>query len=168
MFGAIIGDLAGSIYEFEQIKSVHSVDINNLIEKESFFSDDTILTIAILDAILSKEDYGDKLKEYGRKYEKYKPNYKPYFATTFSPGFSKWVNGDYIGTSSGNGAMMRVGPVGYLFNSEKDVLENARLATIPSHNDETAIKYAQTVALIIFYAIIKARRKIKCLQIFYV
>ena len=105
----------------------------------------------MLDAILSKKDYGEKLKEYGKKYEQYKPNHKPYFATTFSPGFSKWVNGDYIGTSSGNGAMMRIGPVGYLFDSEKDVLENARLATIPSHNDEVAIKCAQTVALIIFY-----------------
>ena len=151
MFGAVIGDLAGSIYEYDQIKIAHEVSINNIIEEDAFFSDDTILTIAILDAILSKKDYGEKLKEYGKKYETYLPNHKPYFKTTFSPGFTKWVNGDYVGESQGNGAMMRVSPVGYLFDNEKDVLENARLATIPSHNDEVSIKYAQTVALIIYY-----------------
>ena len=64
MLGAIIGDLAGSIYEFEQIKNTHPVIVDNIIENDSFYSDDTILTIAILDAIISKEDYGQKLKEY--------------------------------------------------------------------------------------------------------
>lgn len=151
MLGAIIGDLAGSIYEFDQIKNAHGVDIKSVIEKDAFFSDDTILTIAILDAILSKKDYGDKLREYGKKYETYLPNHEPYFKTTFSPGFTKWVNSENVGTSQGNGAMMRVSPVGYLFDTEEEVLENARLATIPSHNDETAIKCAQIVALIIFY-----------------
>ena len=151
MLGAIIGDLAGSIYEFDQIKNTHPVIIDNIIEKNAFFSDDTILTVAILDAIVSKIDYGQKLKEYGKKYEKYMPDSKPYFATIFSPGFSKWVNGDYVGNSMGNGAMMRVSSVGYLFNSEEDVLENAKLATIPSHNDEFAIHCAQIVSLIIFY-----------------
>ena len=51
----------------------------------------------------------------------------------------------------GNGAMMRVSPVGYLFNSEEEILENAKLATIPSHNDEYAVRCAQIVSLIIFY-----------------
>lgn len=151
MFGAIIGDLAGSIYEFEQIQQTHTINVNNIIEKDAFFSDDTILTIAILDAILSKQEYEYKLKEYGKKYEGYIPNHEPYFSTIFSPGFTKWLNGNYVGTSKGNGAMMRVSPIGYLFNSEKEVLENARLATIPSHNDEYAIRCAQTVAIIIFY-----------------
>ena len=51
MWGAIIGDLAGSIYEYEQIKNVKSVKNTEIIPNDSFFSDDTILTIAILDAI---------------------------------------------------------------------------------------------------------------------
>ena len=51
MLGAIVGDLAESIYEFEQIKHTHPVIIDNIIEKDSFFSDDTILTIAILDVL---------------------------------------------------------------------------------------------------------------------
>ena len=151
MLGAIIGDLAGSIYEYDQIKKVHQIKVENIIEDNAFFSDDSILTIAILDAILSNKNYESKLKEYGKKYETYLPEYKPYFNTVFSPGFSKWVNGDYIGNSMGNGAMMRISPVGYLFDTKEEVLENARLATIPSHNDEISIKSAQTIALIIYY-----------------
>ena len=46
---------------------------------------------------------------------------------------------------------MRISPVGYLFNSEDDVIENARLATIPSHNSKEAIESATIVALMIFY-----------------
>ena len=55
MLGAIIGDLAGSVYEFEQVKNCHPVNVNNIIEDNSFFSDDTILTMAILDAILNNK-----------------------------------------------------------------------------------------------------------------
>ena len=57
MYGAIVGDLAGSIYEFDQLKKVHRVQMNNLIEDNAFYSDDTILTIGILDAILNNKDY---------------------------------------------------------------------------------------------------------------
>ena len=51
MWGAIIGDLAGSIYEYEQEKEIKEIKNEEIIKKYSFFSDDTILTIAILDAI---------------------------------------------------------------------------------------------------------------------
>lgn len=47
---------------------------------------------------------------------------------------------------------MRVSPVGYMFDSEKEVRENSRLATVPSHNSEEAIRNAETIALIIYYA----------------
>ena len=57
MLGAIIGDLAGSIYEFEQFKNCHPIKVNNIIEDISFFSDDTILTVAIADAILNNVEY---------------------------------------------------------------------------------------------------------------
>ncbi len=48
MYGAIIGDLAGSIYEFEQTKHLIPIKINKIIEENSFYSDDTILTITII------------------------------------------------------------------------------------------------------------------------
>lgn len=152
MWGAIIGDIAGSIYEFGQIKEVNRVDCSVLIPEKGFFSDDTILTVAIADAINNNRDYEKYLREYGKRYHNYKPDFKPYFSTSFSPGFIKWVNGNNEGTSIGNGAMMRVSPVGYMFDSEKEVMDNARLATIPSHNSEEAVKCSQLVALIIYYA----------------
>ncbi len=152
MYGAIIGDLAGSIYEYSQIKSVQKVECKNLIEKNSFYSDDTILTIAILDAIINKKDYETCLKEYIRKYENYKPNFKPYFSSPFSPRLTKWANGKIKGDSNGNGAMMRISPIGYLYDTEEEVIKNTFLATIPSHNSIEAIKNATFVSLIIFYA----------------
>ena len=152
MLGNIIGDLAGSIYEYEQINNCHSVYVKNIIEDNAFFSDDTILTIAIADAILSKSSYETKLKEYALKFDNKLPNVKPYFKTMFSPNFAKWAASNEVGESHGNGAMMRVAPVGFLFNTEEEVKENARLATIPSHNNAFAIESAQTIALIIYYA----------------
>jgi len=152
MWGAIIGDLAGSIYEFEQINKIKSINTNQIIPDKGFFSDDTILTIAIAESIQTDKDYEKHLKKYGKLYEDYKPNHKPYFKTSFSPGFIKWCNSNEIGSSIGNGAMMRISPVGFLFDNEKEVKENARLATIPSHNSKEAIVYSTLVALIIFYA----------------
>lgn len=151
MYGAIIGDLAGSIYEFEQIKSIKNIRINNIVEENSFYSDDTILTIAIADAILNGKDYERYLKYYVKKYSSYKPNFEPYFKTSFSPGLIKWANNELVGNSRGNGAMMRISSIGFMFNSEKEVIENAKLATIPSHNSEEAINAATKIALIIFY-----------------
>lgn len=152
MLGAIIGDLAGSIYEFDQVKNCHTIKINNIIEDNSFFSDDTILTIAIADAILNNEDYEIKLKEYTITYENKITTDIPYFKTMFSPNFINWAKSDYQGESTGNGAMMRISPVGFLFNTEEDVIKNSYLATIPSHNSTEAVEAAKIISLIIFYA----------------
>ena len=152
MFGAIIGDIAGSVYEYSQIKKVSPVEVKDIIPANGFYSDDTILTMAVADAILSGKDYGESLRDWSNRYANYKPEHTPYFETSFSPGFMKWAKDKYIGTSSGNGAMMRVSPVGYLFDTIEEVEENARLATIPSHNTESAVNSATTIAKIIFYA----------------
>ena len=151
MYGAIIGDLSGSIYEYDQINNIKSIQMNNIIEKNSFYSDDTILTIAILDAILNNKDYDYYLRKYVQEHKEYKPNFSPYFKTSFSPNLIKWSKSNTVGTSHGHGAMMRISPVGYMFDSEKEVIENAKLATIPSHNSKEAIDSATTVALIIYY-----------------
>lgn len=151
MYGAIYGDLAGSIYEFSQLKKIQSINPENLITEQSFYSDDTILTIAILDAILNDKDYDSYLRKYIDKYKNYKPNYKPYFKSSFSPNLINWSTSNTIGTSHGNGAMMRISPVGYMFDKEDEVIRNAISATIPSHNSKESIDGATTVALIIFY-----------------
>lgn len=151
MYGAIIGDLAGSIYEYGQIKNISEVKINKLIEDNSFFSDDSILTIAILDAILNKGDYSSYIREYINKYSDYKPDFSPYFKSPFSPGMMKWARKDSATKSCGNGAMMRISPVGYMFDTESDVISNAYLATIPTHDSYEAIYSARVIALMIFY-----------------
>lgn len=152
MLGAIIGDLAGSIYEFDQIKQVKPIKMQHLIEENAFFSDDTILTVAVADALLSGKDFETKIKEYAQKYHSYAPDFKPYFKTPFSPNFMTWANGNESGTSAGNGAMMRVSPIGFWFETEEDVKKYARLATECSHCCEEAIKCAEIVAIIIFFA----------------
>ena len=141
MWGAIIGDLSGSIYEFEQFKKVKRINVDEIIPSNAFFSDDTILTVAIAEAIQTNRDYEKYLKKFCKLYEDYKPNVTPYFKTSFSPGFIKWCNGNYNGTSIRNGAMMRISPIGFSFKDENSVKENARLATISSHNSKEAIIY---------------------------
>ena len=152
MFGAIFGDLAGSIYEFEQCSSTQLIDNVKLYKEDEFYSDDTILTIAVLEAFLKDKNYEKYLKKYAIEYENYVATKQKYFKTVFSPSFTKWAHGDYTGVSAGNGAMMRISAVGYLSNSEEEVIENARLATIPSHNCEESINAATLIALVIFYA----------------
>ncbi len=154
MLGAIIGDLAGSVYEFDQYKKIRKIELKNIIDDDAFFSDDTILTIAIADAILCGGGnlYKNKLKEYAKKYMNLIPQNVPYFKKMFSPDFEKWTYGDFQGSSNGNGAMMRISPVGEMFLSKEEVLKNTYLAISPSHNNEDAIKYASLVALIIFYS----------------
>ncbi len=152
MWGAIIGDLAGSVYEFDQIKNIKSINTKEIIPQNAFFSDDTILTVAIAKAIQTDKNYEKWLRKYGLEYLNYKPKFEPYFKSSFSPGFAKWLNSSEQGRSVGNGAMMRISPVGIFSISEKEVKKNAMLATLPSHNSKEAIVYSTLVALIIFYA----------------
>lgn len=163
MLGAIIGDLAGSIDEYSEFKDSLKKTINlkrrlerlhkqDLIDDNSFYSDDTILTIAILDAILNNETYETKLKEYGLKYKSEIPKSIDYFEYMFSPGFVKWCESNEIGKSIGNGSAMRISSIGYLFNDEETVLKEAEKATIPSHNSKEAVAAASAVALSIYLA----------------
>lgn len=163
MYGAIIGDIAGSIYEYDEFNNAEKGIINlvrrlevlskkELIEDDCFYSDDTILTIAILDSIINNYSYADKLKEYGLKYGKEKINKLNYFEYMFSNNFLKWCKGEKEGTSIGNGCIMRIAPVGFLFNSLEEVEKNAKLATIPSHNNEKSIRASQVVSSVIYLA----------------
>lgn len=71
MWGSIIGDLAGSVYEFSQVKEVTPVVVDELIREDSFYSDDTILMVAIVDAILNDRDYNKYLRQYGLEFIDY-------------------------------------------------------------------------------------------------
>ena len=153
MWGAVIGDLSGSIYEYSQTTGITTIDNKNiLISPNSFYSDDTILTIAILDAYLNDKDYSKYLKLYTRLYKDYQPNFHPYFKTSFSPGFLKWANDKKEGISTGNGALMRISPVAYLADSLETLVKETRKATLPSHNSEEALTTTDLLARIIFLA----------------
>ena len=151
MYGAVIGDLAGSIYEYGQLKKIEPIKMEKVIPDNAFFSDDTILTVAISEAALNGGDYASYLKKYIKEYENYHPNFSPYFKSHFSPNTMKWAKSFNVGMSSGNGAMMRISAIGYLFDTEEEVIREAALATIPTHNSKEAKQAATIIALMIFY-----------------
>ena len=136
MIGAIIGDIAGSRFEFN-----NTSDYNfELFSKESSFTDDTICTIAIADAIVSGKSYRDSILEWCRKYPHPMGGYGASFARWISSGNPQPYN------SFGNGAAMRVAPVAYAFNDLEEVREQAKLTAIISHNHPEGIKGAVAVA----------------------
>lgn len=162
MLGAIIGDIAGSYYEVLEIqeKKKHKQNrkfeerIKILDENVPLFTencsvtDDSILTCAIYDAIQNDRNYEKYLKEYGIR-EKNLGN-DQYGRSRFGKGFIDWLEEKTEGVSYGNGAAMRISPIGFCFDSLEEVKEESRKATIPSHNHEEAIKSAEAVATSIF------------------
>ena len=166
MLGAIIGDLAGTKYEYQEFLDSKNGIINvdrrrkifnpnmELLTEESFISDDSLLTIAIAEAIIYNRDYEEALKKYGKKYGNKPLEKEGFFKNAFSPSFIKWANSETNenGTSQGNGAAMRISPIAFLFNDLNTVEEEAKKATIPSHNSSNAIKGAKCLAGVIFLA----------------
>lgn len=140
MTGAIAGDIIGSVYEFEPTKRVDF----QLFHQNSQFTDDTVLTIAIADAILNSKPYDVTLHTYGRKY--------PYRG--YGGYFSQWLRKDDLlpYNSFGNGSAMRVSPVGFAFNSLDEVLQQAKRSAEVTHNHPAGIKGAQAIASAIFLA----------------
>lgn len=147
MWGAIIGDMAGSIYEFEQFSKVHKIEDPIILASDSYYTDDTILTIAILDAYLHKKNYEEKLKEYAFNHEKQTHDG---FTTVFSKGYMNWCRNLRSNKSIGNGAMMRISSIPYLSNSREEMEEEVVKATVPSHNTEEAIECALIISDIIY------------------
>ena len=147
LISAILGDIAGSIFEFNSHKSV---DIN-LHDNRMDFTDDTIMTIAVADWILNDKKLtriglAHKMQEWGRKY----PN--PMGA--YGGMFSQWLNSDNPKpyNSWGNGAAMRVSAVGFAFNTMEETLNIAKMSAEVTHNHPEGIKGAQATAAAIFMA----------------
>lgn len=160
MLGAIIGDIVGSYYEVLEVKEIKKghrsyeerikiLDKNTpLFTENSSITDDSILTFAIFKAITSHEDYETMLKKYANL--ELDLGKDMYGRSRFGKGFVEWVKGNTTGTSYGNGASMRISPVGYLFDTLDKVKEESFKATIPSHNHEDAIKCAEAVSVSIY------------------
>ena len=164
MLGAIIGDVAGSIYEVLEIEERKNNKKNRSYEErikildnsvplftsECSVTDDSILTCAIYDAIKNGNcNYDKYLREYGLR--EVNLGLDKYGRSRFGKCFVDWLNDNKQGKSYGNGSAMRISAVGYCFDNLDDVITNSYLATIPSHNHEEAIIAAEAVATSIFF-----------------
>ncbi len=141
MIGAIVGDIVGSIRENFRTKSKDFP----LFTRLTTYTDDTVLTIAVADAILNGKPYGPTLKSHARRHP----------LRGFGPRFSLWMLSPMSGpyNSLGNGSAMRVSPVGLAFKTEAEVLEQAKRSAECTHNHPEGIKGAQAVALAIHLAL---------------
>src|SRR5947209_15622128 len=145
MLGAIVGDIVGSVYENR--KSWHRerrVDFEPLFAPDARFTDDTVLTVAVADSILHGGDLVDLLKGYARSYP----------GAGYGGTFRQWAESDdrepY--NSWGNGAAMRVSPVGFAYDVLDEVLLRARWTAEVTHNHPDGIKGAQATAAAVFLA----------------
>jgi ADP-ribosylglycohydrolase len=136
MIGAIIGDVIGSRFEFNNTRDYHF----NLWDDSCSYTDDTICTLAIADAILTGESYKSKLLEWCRAY--------PHPMGAYGGRFAQWIHSEdpqpYY--SFGNGSAMRVSPVAWAFNDLEDVKREAEKTASVSHNHPEGIKGAVAVA----------------------
>ena len=135
MLGAIAGDVLGSIHEFHPIKTKNF----DLLNSECVFTDDTVMTAAVADSLMNKIPYVESLQMWGRKYPR----------AGYGGWFSKWIDSDFPKpyNSFGNGSAMRCSSVGWLFEDEGSVLEEAKKSAEITHNHPEGIKGAQAVAL---------------------
>lgn len=152
MLGAIYGDIIGSYYE------VHCTKDNDFpLNKESHFTDDSVLTVAVCRAILNfpddikRLDIRKRAKEYAAMYRHY---YSCFPGAGFGNMFSKWARNHDLGNikSYGNGGAMRVIPIGYAYSTEEQVLLQVKASCMPTHKHKEAIAGASAVAMSVFLA----------------
>jgi ADP-ribosyl-[dinitrogen reductase] hydrolase len=146
MDGAFIGDIEGSVFEFH---NTHDLNFD-LFAKDLAFTDDSVMTLAVAD-ICHRKAYHDPnkirsiLREWGRAY--------PYAG--YGSLFDQWLyqEDDRSNPSYGNGAAMRISPVGYYAHNEEEVKRWSKAITLVSHNHPEAVKGAEVTAMCIFYAL---------------
>lgn len=142
MFGSIIGDVIGSVYEWDRIKTTEFP----LFSKKTNYTDDTVLTIATADVLLNnKSDYALPYREYALKYT----------GRGYGGRFKVWLDSKELAppyNSFGNGSAMRVSPIGFFYESEEEVLDQAKKSAEVTHDHPEGIKGAQATALAIFFA----------------
>jgi type I restriction enzyme M protein len=148
MLGAIIGDIAGSRFEFDNIRSKDF----DLLAEDCNVTDDSIMTIAVAKAILACNGDWEQLgynavkymREIGRKY--------PHCG--FGGMFRRWMFSEQPEpyNSYGNGAAMRVSPCGFIARTEKEAILLSRKVTEVTHNHPEGLKGAEAVSVAIFMA----------------
>jgi ADP-ribosylglycohydrolase len=144
MIGAAAGDFIGSFWEFREEKP--DTRDTPLFRKESIISDDTVLTIATAEAILSGRPYAEVYKSYCRRYVNY----------GYGPSFMQWAHTSdgytQVNNSWGNGSAMRVSPVGWAFSTPQTVMIEAQQSASITHAHAEGIKGSQATALAVYMA----------------
>lgn len=141
MFGCILGDIVGSVYEHKN----HSPKIDfDLFSSNSRFTDDSVLSIATADALLQNYSFEEAYLKWGRKYP----------LAGYGENFMNWLSSSnpLPYNSFGNGSAMRVAPIGWFANTIDECLELAKQSAIVTHNHPEGIKGAQAVASAVYLA----------------
>lgn len=153
MWGAIIGDVVGSRFEFDNLRSKNF----DFFTPKCFCTDDTVMSVAVAEALLKHETICDEVdadefkrdlvsafRKYGRAF--------PFCG--FGNSFFMWVMGDDPApyNSFGNGSAMRVSPVGWYAQTLDEAEHIAKLTSEVSHNHPEGIKGAVVTAGAIFLA----------------
>ena len=143
MLGAIAGDIIGSVYEGKkEWMFERTPHFQPLFSPKARFTDDTVLTVAVADALMHAGHLASVFKDY----------YSRYPGAGFGKGFRTWAASDDAEpySSWGNGAAMRVSPVAWVFETASEVLHRAKETARVSHNHPEGIKGAQATALAVF------------------
>lgn len=140
MLGAIVGDVIGSVHEWAETKTK---DFPLFVDK-STFTDDSVLTIAVADWLLTDQNLVDLLHAYTESYP----------GRGYGGMFRQWARrrAREPYNSFGNGAAMRVSPVGFAFDTIEDVLASAARSAEVTHNHPEGIRGAQATATAIYLA----------------
>ena len=168
MLGAIVGDILGSSYEFEEIKFdmalPHDESLKDipLFNKDDHFTDDTVLTLAIADWLLhdiQKDFYDDeKLKiSLGKRMvlwtQRYREREIAYGLSYLDFFYHAELVQEYIPQNSfGNGSAMRVSPIGWFFDTMEETMRFAKISADVTHNHPEGQKGAMCIAAAIFLA----------------
>lgn len=153
MYGSILGDIAGSRYEFSKPKHFHPRRVE-LFSDKCFYTDDTVMTIATKYAVYNRVPYASAYVKFGRKYP----------LAGYGNLFKNWLyecpHTAY--NSYGNGSAMRVSFLGRHFQTLERVREEARKSAMCTHNHPEGIKGAQATAVCVYLCRMGAsKREIK-------
>ncbi len=137
MYGAILGDIAGSKYEFSRPEKFDPWKVK-IFSNDCCFTDDTVMTIATKYAVLKGVPYAKAYGVFGRKY----PNVG--YGTMFKRWIDSYCERGY--NSYGNGSAMRVSFIGEHFDTLKKVEDEAQKSALCTHNHPEGVKGAQVIA----------------------
>lgn len=152
MFGAILGDIIGSPYEFD-CNNIKTKDFP-LFSQKSHFTDDTVMTLAVAKAFIDTEDVSDETAVKANLVASMRELGTAYPDAGYGGRFSHWLTAEKLKPyhSYGNGSAMRVSSVAWMFDTIEEVRRAARLSAEVTHNHGEGIKGAEATASAIFLA----------------